>query len=186
MKACSAPFRVCSQSRLPDTHLVKAACNQALKVDAGGPCSGKACPSSVSFVLLLQKSERKSRSCPCLEKCFFLPSFGLSETAVRVSLVIPPSFAGGKPALLPCQGQPTLFIVFSLAKPPERAAGQLGMPGQVGAPGPTAPLLEPCSGTWLGPRVRPAPASLSWVTWESTSSQEESASGFNLREAGHP
>ena len=111
--------------------------------DAPAP-GGSLCLSA--FVLLLQKSERKALSCPCLEKMHFsfFSSFGLSKKAAWVSLVIILSSAGEKPVLLP-GGRAEASQLCSLYSPwqsPPVTAAEC-RPRQVGAPGSIAPSRSP-------------------------------------------
>ena len=120
--------------------------DKALRAGEDAPApGGSLCVSA--FVLLLQKSERKTLSCPCLEKMrfsSFFSSFGLSKKAAWVSLVIILSSAGEKPVLLPgCRAEASQLC--SLYSPwqslPVTAAGC--RPRQVGAPGSIAPSRSP-------------------------------------------
>lgn len=86
---------------------------------------------------------------------FFLPSFGLSKAAVRVSLVIFLPFSGGKPVLLPGRGWPALFIVFGSWVQAQAGRG----------PWLSSSLLEPWLEIWLGPKVKPAPAKSELQAW---------------------
>lgn len=150
------------------THSSRRHTNKALEVGEDTPAwEGSFCVSA--FVLLLQKSEQKALSCPCLGKmCFFLPfsPFGLSKKAVRVSLVIILSFAGGRPGASPrrpSHSRPALFIVLA---PAERACDSSCVQAQAGrGPWLSSSAREPRSETWLGPKAKPAPAKSALGAW---------------------
>lgn len=128
------------------THTAGRHSDKALEVGEDAPApGGSLCVSA--FVLLLQKSERKALSCPCLEKMrfsSFFSSFGLSKKAAWVSLVIILSSTGEKPVLLPggrAEASQLCSLYSPWQSPPVTAAGC--RPRQVGAPGSIAPSRSP-------------------------------------------